>query len=756
MARRYDSGQFGAITGNVAGVSRFTNAPINKSDPAGLFDWVGGVVDTATKTAGAVVDVAARTVGGAVGGAVDAAAKAATGVVNTAVQTATGVAGTAWNIAGNQTQWAVDTAIAARQAAEEQARWAASTTAATVRVVDEQARQATALATDVAAERARQVAATAAALRQAAATRPPAGAVGTGVVGATTGGGFLNLASIGGAFGTSIADNLGISGQSEMLKHQEDIARRNAAIADRDRAAQEKAALLAAEDVTKQSTFPDIFGAIGGAVGGAVQGAQALGGAIGTSVGAFAGASVDDKIKGVGDFVAYAPAQAFTNLTVDLGAGLSGIVTGRPVDEAEKQRLKDLQTIYISDAVYNAYATPGSVVDLATAMVDVADEVFGSGDYERTHIADAIKKDIFKRDEIGSHVPGSQLGYGTQYDRDVLKTGAFEQWSADVRADHGDVAGFGADFAGGMITAWHNMPVVEGVMLVGGTGVGSFLGAVGGPLATAFAVEQIVPALADGMLEGGDEEQTSPQSVGTGAPVQYIATPPPVTGDGVVTGGAGSDAEYQALMDQYAAEYAAASEQQIALYQQQVDAEYLRAQQSLEAEYQDAISEYTSTSQEYVDATAAYEAQQRALEEQYLQDQAAYQKEVDDYQRSLDEQYTQEMEDYRVALEIADAQRQQDYLDALAAAQARTETNPGATGITSRVVSSGGTSTVWGADGFVIEPYATTMDGSASPSPATSPLLGASPVLIAGVAGVALLAGAYFLHQRPKHRGGMV
>jgi hypothetical protein len=148
--------------------------------------------------------------------------------------------------------------------------------------------------------------------------------------------------------------------------------------------------------------------------------------------------------------------------------------------------------------------------------------VFGSGEYERTHIADDIKKGIFKRDEVGSHVPGSQLGYGTQYDRDALKTQAFEQWSSDVREAYGDVAGLGADLAGGITTAWHDMPIVEGVMWLGGTGLGTFLGQAGRPIAAAFAAEQITVRLA--MLFSGKVRKPSDLLVLRVAMNTFIAT----------------------------------------------------------------------------------------------------------------------------------------------------------------------------------------------------------------------------------------
>jgi hypothetical protein len=474
--------------------------------------------------------------------------------------------------------------------------------------------------------------------------------------------------------------------------------------------------------------------------------------------------------------------------------GYVGLTTGRQVSDAERQRYKDLNQAYLADAVYNVYATPGQVIDLATAAVDVADELFGSGDYERTHFGDAIKKGIFRRDEIGADIPGSMLGYGSQYDRDVLKELAAEDYVAGVTRDYGDAAGLGALLVSGLGNAWHSAPVIEGVTFE----LGGALGKAAKPLASAFGIEQLVDAGGQLLLGTGNEQppqiQPTPTSVWPG-PVTGLESPPDlVISEADLTRAVASynashppttdiqtpivdisqyEAELLAAQREMEAQYAAAqaeSERQAALYQQQLDAAYAQRQAALQGEYDAAIGDYTGTAAEYEAARQAYDARQRELEAQYLaaqqaadeqylrdQDEQArqleeYQKQVAEYEQALRDEDARRQAEYEQALRDEDARRQAEYEAALAEYSGQTvdigQSYPVTGGTISRTPGPLSRGTIYPR----YDSYETLYDmeerGTIASQPGAVTPAGVNPALIVGVAGTALLAGIYYLSKQ--------
>ena len=746
----------GSITGGVVGVSMYETAPICESDPVGLLDWakgaVGGVVDTVT---------------GAIGGAVDYAAE----------------------------QFAM--AERARQQAEREAQAAA-------------------------AERARQEAA-----RQAATQRSA-------------------------EIERQEAERRRIAQEQQAKREAEaatEAARRSAEIerqeAERRRLAQERvereratAAAAAAEaEIRRQqleaarqestlvagSGGASILGQLGAAAMGAITATSAIvspftyPGLVGFRAGMEAAPeilneipkllpdemSVTGVVKSGGDVAAAVIGKGGSELLYKPISALYGVVTGESLDAADRQRMKELQDLYIRDSIYNIYATPGHVVDLATALVDVADETFGSGEFERTHLADDIKRGIFKRDEIGEHVPGSLAGYGTQYDRDVLKYQASDRIGEDY--------GWAAGFAGDIVTMWHDMPVVESVMWTGGKILD--LGRFGAPLATTFAVEQVVPAIHDAIFGGpggAGHDGTVTTVVATpendelrSAITQYEDATRGYDEEAKKYGDARAQIEQQYALDQAAyerqiADYQRAVEQeqwglvseyerQMVDYQNQLDREYAQAQDRLLREYEElagelveATDEYNAIAREYEESRAALEEKylgeveeyQRGLDEQYQRELEEYERQaeelarqVDAHQRDLDEQYQREMEeyqremeDYQRQMEEAEAQREMDYFDAMRAAQEWWSGGTGLGTITDQLYSGhsgggyydgGGWETGWVVESPSDEPT----DGGAVTE--MRPSREINKLAIAGAAGAAILAGAFILTRDRSPVGGV-
>ena len=141
--------------------------------------------------------------------------------------------------------------------------------------------------------------------------------------------------------------------------------------------------------------------------------------------------SLQDVVKGVGDAVA----SGVGAVTGGVVATVADFVAPMETPEAAEYRRYMMET-RAADVIYNLYGTPGAVVDLTTGTIDIADEVFGTGEYEPTHLRDAIKNEIFKRDEIGEHVPGSKYGT-TQYDRDKIEDEWIQGWMDGLSEDWG-------------------------------------------------------------------------------------------------------------------------------------------------------------------------------------------------------------------------------------------------------------------------------------------------------------------------------
>ena len=506
--------------------------------------------------------------------------------------------------------------------------------------------------------------------------------------------------------------------------------------------------------------------------------------------------SVTGVVKSAGDIAAAVIGKGGSELLHKPISALYETVTGETLDAADRQRMKELQDLYIRDSIYNIYATPGHVVDLATALVDVADETFGSGEFERTHLADDIKRGIFKRDEIGEHVPGSLSGYGTQYDRDVLKYQASDRIGEDY--------GWAAEFAGDIVTMWHDMPVVESVMWTGGKILD--LGRFGAPLATTFAVEQVVPAIHDAIFGGpggAGRDGTVTTVVATpendelrSAITQYEDATRGYDEEAKKYGDARAQIEQQYALDQAAyerqiADYRWAMEQeqwglvseyerQMVDYQNQLDREYTQAQDRLLREYEELAGELVEATDEYNAIAREYEENRAALEEKYLGEVEEYQRgldeqyqreleeyerqaeelarQVDAHQRDLDEQYQREMEDYQRQMEEAEAQREMDYFDAMRAAQERWSGGMGLGTITDQLYSGhsgggyydgGGWETGWVVESPSDEPT----DGGAVTE--MRPSREINKLAIAGAAGAAILAGAFILTRDRSPVGGV-
>ncbi len=737
----------GSITGNVAGISMYVESPIHESDPTGVFDWVSSAVSSAAGAIGGAVSSAASAVSGAASAAKSAASDAARRAQEAAAATARRAQEAAAATARRAQEAAAAAAAAARRAREEAERIArekaeqlARAREAAERMAAERMAAAKAEAEKAAADRA--FAAREAAER-AAAERVGVGVgagVGLGVPGILQGAVthiidasapalslIVGLAeqSAGGLGGSAISAITGglvgslpgsdqrgpqdaivdVAAQREAeARHRAEEAASTVA---RDAADAARAAQIAAEQQQRGGGgISDIFSKVGGAISGAAEsaisgGMMAVPGLGAIQAGYQAGQniiggiieeipqslpetmSLTGAVKVAGDVVATTIGKGASEILYAPMSNIYEVVTGTTLDSDDRQRMKDLQDAYIRDAIYNIYATPGHVVDLATALIDVVDETFGTGEFERTQLADAIKRGIFARDEIGVHVPGSLTGLGTQYDRDELKRQAIEEWSGRVGEEHGAVAGGVASLAGDIISMWHDMPVVEGVMWSGGKLLG--LGAkIGGPLSTALAVEQIVPAIHDALFPetpgggggggGGDPwvdvppewTPTTPQDpwyprveptpTVTPAESEYLKATREYEEEARRYESARAEIERQYMLDQaeyerqleeyqmqLEREYASAQrdyEQQLIDYQAELDRDYESAQEDLLYEFEKNVGEYSEATEEYQSAVREYEEHKAALDGKYLA-------EMEKYQRQLDAQYQAEMEEYQ-------------------------------------------------------------------------------------------------------------
>ena len=883
----------GGVTGGVVGVSMYETAPIYESDPAGLLDWakgavggaadyVGGLIDTGKskveELAGSVsgyVDTAKSKIGSAidtgksyVGGAIDTAKGYTSTVIrDTPISNAVGtVAGAIGGAVGGPVGGVIARDVASPSggviggafgAVEEKVRQAVEATKSIQVEYEARAHAAEVAAIEDARRKAEERAQQISSGDSSAASRIQTIVGNVQSASGGDGGGFLSRLVVGGAASASdlLTGAFGLSYDPERTEREYWANVRDQERREKEAKEQEMLAPaggsggVISTPVQTSAQTPHVVDVRTGVQDGQQQSASFLDqlGAMATgaitaastfvspiifpaSAGFRAGMEAAPEIlneipkllpdemsatgivKSGGDIAAAVIGKGGSELLYKPISALYGVVTGESLDAADRQRMKELQDLYIRDSIYNIYATPGHVVDLATALVDVADETFGSGEFERTHLADDIKRGIFKRDEIGEHVPGSLAGYGTQYDRDVLKYQASDR----VGEDYGRIAGF----AGDIITMWHDAPVVESVMWTGGKILD--LGRFGAPLATTFAVEQVVPAIHDAIFGGpGDAGHD-------GTVTTVVATPEndelrsAITQYEDATRGYDEEAKKygdatrgyeeeakkyddaraqierqyardQAAYERQIADYQRAVEQeqwglvseyerQMADYQNQLDREYAQAQDRLLREYEElagelveATDEYNAIAREYEEGRAALEEKylgevgeyRRGLDEQYQREMEEYQRQVDEYarqadayQRGLDEQYQREMEEYQRQMEEAEAQREMDYFDAMRAAQEQWY-GYGGTGIgtiTDQLYSGhsgGGYYDVggWGT-GWVIEPLSDEPTGSGAATE-IPPRREINKLAIVGAAGAAILAGAFILTRDRSPAGGV-
>ena len=798
----------------------YETAPIYESDPVGLLDWakgaVGGVVDTVTGAIGGAVDYAAEQFAMAERARQQAEREAQAAAAERARQEAARQAATQRS-AEIERQEAERRRIAQEQQAKREAEAATEAARRSAEIERQEAERRRLAQERVERERATAAAAAAEAARRSAEIERQE------------------------AERRRVALEMQVQRDVAAAAAAAEAARRSAEIerqeSERRRLAQEQVEREREAEIRRQqleaarqestlvagSGGASILGQLGAAAMGAITATSAIvspftyPGLAGFRAGMEAAPEILNEIpkllpdemsatgivKSGGDIAAAVIGKGGSELLYKPISALYGVVTGESLDAADRQRMKELQDLYIRDSIYNIYATPGHVVDLATALVDVADETFGSGEFERTHLADDIKRGIFKRDEIGEHVPGSLAGYGTQYDRDVLKYQASDRIGEDY--------GWAAGFAGDIVTMWHDMPVVESVMWTGGKILD--LGRFGAPLATTFAVEQVVPAIHDAIFGGpggAGHDGTVTTVVATpendelrSAITQYEDATRGYDEEAKKYGDARAQIEQQYALDQAAyerqiADYQRAVEQeqwglvseyerQMVDYQNQLDREYAQAQDRLLREYEElagelveATDEYNAIAREYEESRAALEEKylgeveeyQRGLDEQYQRELEEYERQaeelarqVDAHQRDLDEQYQREMEeyqremeDYQRQMEEAEAQREMDYFDAMRAAQEWWSGGTGLGTITDQLYSGhsgggyydgGGWETGWVVESPSDEPT----DGGAVTE--MRPSREINKLAIAGAAGAAILAGAFILTRDRSPVGGV-
>ncbi|MDD3534280.1 MAG: hypothetical protein PHR27_09685, partial [Candidatus Cloacimonetes bacterium] len=229
MERQQGKVKIGAITGGVVGISPYSEAPITVSDPAGLFDWVGdaanavgGVVGGAANAVGGVVGGAANAVGQAVGGVTDAVG----GAIGGATNAVTGAVGGAVDYVGRT----VDNTI--RQSVRPPSPPKKPKSPERTRVEEAASRSYSGpinvvrnnLSSSISGQSKNPLKDIVGGVFSATggAAQGVAGAI-MGLPGAI-GGGF---AGRGTTWGSQVADNLGVSYQSEMAKRQAEIDRRN-------------------------------------------------------------------------------------------------------------------------------------------------------------------------------------------------------------------------------------------------------------------------------------------------------------------------------------------------------------------------------------------------------------------------------------------------------------------------------------------------------------------------------------------------
>ncbi|MFA7087533.1 MAG: hypothetical protein WC145_12770 [Aliarcobacter sp.] len=848
----------------------YETAPICESDPVGLLDWakgaVGGVVDTVTGAIGGAVDYAAEQFAMAERARQQAEREAQAAAAERARQEAARQAATQRS-AEIERQEAERRRIAQEQQAKREAEAATEAARRSAEIERQEAERRRLAQERVERERATAAAAAAEAeirRQQLEAARQEstlvAGSGGASILGQLGAAAMGVVDTARGAIGGAVdyvAEQFAMAERARQQAEWEarsaaterttqdtarqEAARRSAEIerqeAERRRIAQEQVEREREAEIRRQqleverqasalaagSGGASILGQLGAAAMGAITATSAIvspftyPGLVGFRAGMEAAPEILNEIpkllpdemsatgivKSGGDIAAAVIGKGGSELLYKPISALYGVVTGESLDAADRQRMKELQDLYIRDSIYNIYATPGHVVDLATALVDVADETFGSGEFERTHLADDIKRGIFKRDEIGEHVPGSLAGYGTQYDRDVLKYQASDRIGEDY--------GWAAGFAGDIVTMWHDMPVVESVMWTGGKILD--LGRFGAPLATTFAVEQVVPAIHDAIFGGpggAGHDGTVTTVVATpendelrSAITQYEDATRGYDEEAKKYGDARAQIEQQYALDQAAyerqiADYQRAVEQeqwglvseyerQMVDYQNQLDREYAQAQDRLLREYEElagelveATDEYNAIAREYEESRAALEEKylgeveeyQRGLDEQYQRELEEYERQaeelarqVDAHQRDLDEQYQREMEeyqremeDYQRQMEEAEAQREMDYFDAMRAAQEWWSGGTGLGTITDQLYSGhsgggyydgGGWETGWVVESPSDEPT----DGGAVTE--MRPSREINKLAIAGAAGAAILAGAFILTRDRSPVGGV-
>ena len=764
MERQQGKVKIGAITGGVVGISPYSEAPITVSDPAGLFDWVGD----AANAVGGVVGGAANAVGQAVGGVTDAVG----GAIGGATNAVTGAVGGAVDYVGRT----VDNTI--RQSVRPPSPPKKPKSPGRTRVEEAASRSNSGpinvvrnnLSSSISGQSKNPLKDIVGGVFSATggAAQGVAGAI-MGLPGAI-GGGF---AGRGTTWGSQVADNLGVSYQSEMAKRQAEIDRRN-----RENAA---AARKREEENSKNSTHrPRAISAPQGAVttsapsksdtpgivGGFVKGALDFGGAVTNTLGGIVQSSPADIVKGVGDFAVNAPSGALGAVTAELQDAGSWLATGKSAfkDEREKDTAREFYTTSFADVGYNALATPGQVIDLATSVVDVADETFGSGDYERTQYGDMIKNEIFKRDEIGGHVPGSR--FGTQADRDKIRHEALDQWAKDVGESHGDVAGGLASFGTELANAQLGAPVVESVMWLGGA-----LGKGGQALSTALASQQITAGIGDALLGAGEPEipQNAPPTIPNVQPVTdpvrnpHSYAPQPST----VTQPQANTEEYQRQIDEYAQQYAQAQremdeqyrrdqdayEREAEAYQRELDRQYQQAQVDMENQYGQAASQYAENSEDYQRAADEYNAAKNELDAQYAEKLAEAQQQVDDYQKAVDAQQQLDQIEYQSRMEEYQRSLDAQYRQAINEAQTSAESTyyPAVTPAVSGFSAPIGNVTA----GAAIREEGQIVNAKVNPQE-VSKSSGASPALVIGAMGAALLMGAYMVSKKSPSKGGSI
>ncbi|MDD3192166.1 MAG: BAR domain-containing protein, partial [Bacilli bacterium] len=413
--------------------------------------------------------------------------------------------------------------------------------------------------------------------------------------------------------------------------------------------------------------------------------------------------SAQDVVKVVGDAVA----GGVGAVTGGVGATVADFVAPMETPEAAEYRKYMMET-RSADVIYNLYGTPGSLVDLTTGTVDIADEVFGTGEYEPTHLRDDIKNEIFKRDEIGEHVPGSAYGT-TQYDRDKIEGEWIQGWSDGLSEDWGLPGTLVGEAAKDTWGWMQGMPLLSAV--VGAETLGMGLAVAGyrytsglaltllHDLGVIFSVEMIVDELwrdmdseeepeEDGGGGGGEEPEDhfggwqicprgwrqlvrygpcvqiypDPYMPPTIVPNQYYVPPPQMSYDPADDLQRVYEEELTKAQEEMQKQYDDALDAAEKEYQDAIDQyedaikdyeEATREYDEASQEYQDAAKDYEDAIKDYEDAAKDYEDAVAQIEDQYLRDQeeyarqvAEYEQELADYVRQLEEEYARALEEH--------------------------------------------------------------------------------------------------------------